>query len=178
MSSRIDKTARAVATALMLALSASAGGAVAGAAGVAGGDESARAGRAATSPLARRKVTPAVTGYLELMTLPGLGRLKVLCQPGSAHASVSWWNDRSYPIDAWEDYSVHHDWSGRVVPPEGFVDVAITESSHEQVGSTLHLGQGTNPGLRRMADVRVHVYRGGTGQPCGIDVIATMWSSE
>ena len=113
--------------------------------------------------LAIRRVVPNTAGYPELLRIPNLGVLSYGCRPGIDVAEVNWTNDGADPIDAWRDF--YGDWTGTIASTG--LDLVVVEfdgTTRVQHGSTIHLGQGNDAVTRRIADIRVHAYRGGTDQ--------------
>ena len=126
--------------------------------------------------LATRRVVPNTAGSPELLRLPGLGYLRLECGASTDQALVFWRNDQAYPIDVWTDW---YDIDGLIITPtNGTMVVRFDSSTREHVGSSIQLGHGNDGEHRRLADVSVRAYRGGTDQPCGFNVVATTWSSE
>jgi len=114
--------------------------------------------------------------FVDLLTLPGLGVVQGACSAGQAATSVIWRNTTSADIDIWRNPYQDGRLQAAIAPPDSGYLVADW-SAGSQLGDTLILGQGNDPGARRTATITLAAYRSAAGAPCGIQATAIIWST-
>jgi hypothetical protein len=136
-----------------------------------------------------------------LLTLPGLGVLRANCYANDTTASIYYANTTGSSVDMWEnsaetasnaagdEHSVGNgvanaaSVSYAAIYPNQYSstvawwDKAAFSGDGGQFGDTLVLGQGNSPGARKTATVTLSVYRSASGAPCGVQAMATLWST-
>jgi hypothetical protein len=106
-----------------------------------------------------------------LLDIPGLGQLRVNCDPGEA--DISHLNDTANStIDAW---LTGFDFFPPLAPGDG-TDVA---NSNGPTSAMLTLGLGDDPGPRRIAVIHASVVKRSVGSaPCIFQAQGTLWTSD
>jgi hypothetical protein len=141
-------------------------------------DASAFARGANVVELGNRLVVSDGAGYVPLLTLPGLGELDAYCAQGSGDATIVWRNTTRATIDEWS-LNVN---TGRLQPGLApsmtqYRVASYYASTASQLGDTLVLGVGNSPGPRTTATVTASAFRTAPGAPCGMQAMATIWST-
>ena len=113
------------------------------------------------------------TNSKTLLTIPGLGYLQAVCDPGDT--DIVWSNDTGGNVDAWWDNLNSH-FNSTVIPNTIGLGGLVSRVSNRD-GGTLALGVGNDPGPRRTAVLHYFAYQSGDGAPCGFQVQGTLWTS-
>ena len=142
-------------------------------------DATAYAQGAGTQILANRLVIPESLTVVPLLAIPGLGKFAATCYGGANQALVRWTNDTGVPVDFWKDRfasGTFVDFHGEVVGP-GLRYVTGGEAGGNQDGSTVALGTGGYAaGRRKSAIVHIFALKIADGDPCNVQIQATVWA--
>lgn len=104
--------------------------------------------------------------------------LRANCQAGLDYTWVQRVNTTVAAVDVWTNAGADGltragVWSATSTVTAAYWGVA----DNRQRGDTLVLGQGNSPGARKTSTVTLSVYRSAIGAPCGVQAMATSWST-